>query len=221
MIRFVVANRTLKGVFVLDILGFSPNQVLDLRVISCRLNSGQSTKDCLAEMSTTALDDNTRNAMSRVSEKFNAEPTLSKALKAEDRPWDSPLFAHLVSKGETDGVLEEAFAELTRYFDWRAGASESMNEEAIWFRTLGLALTSWLPILEALSIAGEEVSSPQLKEATQAISEKFRNGDMRRLDIVGYAFEPWTQSLFQCGEDTGTLDEICYQIADIQLTRPA
>ncbi len=84
-------------------------------------------------------------------------------------------------------------------------------------RTLSILSASSVPILEALRISGQVLTSMPMREAVEGATHAVREGASLRsaLDQTGY-FPPMTLSLIGSGEASGNLEAMLERAADIQ-----
>jgi len=83
-------------------------------------------------------------------------------------------------------------------------------------RTFGTLLGNGVPILAALSIAGETVDDEHLRDAIKGVAPKVKSGGRlaEALQKTG-SFEPLAINLVRVGEETGSLDRMMLELATI------
>jgi len=88
-------------------------------------------------------------------------------------------------------------------------------EVARYARTLGVLLSSSVPILQALSMAEESINNRTMRGAMLKITERVREGDS--LSVALRAVEGFPQLALQMivtGEETGQLEQMLLRVAD-------
>jgi len=88
-------------------------------------------------------------------------------------------------------------------------------EVARFARTLGVLLSSSVPILQALSMAEESINNQTMRGAMMRITERVREGDS--LSVALRAVEGFPQLALQMivtGEETGQLEQMLLRVAD-------
>jgi general secretion pathway protein F len=84
-------------------------------------------------------------------------------------------------------------------------------------RTLSILTGSSVPVLEALRIAGEVITSPPMREAVATATLRVREGaPIGRSLAVGRLFPPMTIHLISSGESSGELDTMLERAAQSQ-----
>jgi len=84
-------------------------------------------------------------------------------------------------------------------------------------RTLSILNASSVPILEALDISGEVLSSLPMRKAVSDAALKVREGTSLNIALqASHYFPPMTLSLIASGEASGNLDEMLERAAEIQ-----
>ena len=83
-------------------------------------------------------------------------------------------------------------------------------------RTFGTLLGNGVPILTALSIAGETLEDAQLRDSIKSVTPKVKSGGRlaEALQATG-SFEPLAINLVRVGEETGNLDKMVLELASI------
>jgi type II secretory pathway component PulF len=88
-------------------------------------------------------------------------------------------------------------------------------EVARFARTLGVLLSSSVPILQALSMAEESINNRTMRDAMMRITERVREGDS--LSVALRTVEGFPQLALQMivtGEETGQLEQMLLRVAD-------
>ncbi|MBI1390845.1 MAG: hypothetical protein GC154_20640 [bacterium] len=82
-------------------------------------------------------------------------------------------------------------------------------------RTLGTLVKSGIPVLNALSLVVDTTSNAILKKELRTVCEKVKKGEglSRPLKDTGF-FPAMAVNLIAVGEQSGTLDEMLFQVAD-------
>lgn len=83
-------------------------------------------------------------------------------------------------------------------------------------RTFGTLLANGVPILTALGIAGETLEDAHLRDAIKGVAPKVKSGGRlaEALAATG-SFEPLAINLVRVGEETGTLDRMVLELANV------
>jgi len=82
-------------------------------------------------------------------------------------------------------------------------------------RTMGLLVKSGIPVLQALNLMVDTTASALLSHALRVVSEKVKKGEglAKPLRETGF-FPPMVTNLIAVGEESGTLDEMLFQVAE-------
>jgi general secretion pathway protein F len=96
------------------------------------------------------------------------------------------------------------------------GALISRLEAARFTRTLGTLLGNGVPLLDAIAIAKEVVSNQLIAEGIRRVTERVRQGEgLARPLTEARVFPPLAGHLMQVGEETGSLEAMLVQLAQI------
>ncbi len=89
------------------------------------------------------------------------------------------------------------------------------SNSAGWSRSLGMLLSSGVPMLESLKIAGERIGNLALRESLEDVSDSVREGDglFKALLKTG-DFPPFLIHMISSGESSGALDKMLIKVAD-------
>jgi len=82
-------------------------------------------------------------------------------------------------------------------------------------RTMGLLVKSGIPVLQALNLMVDTTSSALLASALRGVSEKVKKGEglAKPLRETGF-FPPMVTNLIAVGEESGSLDDMLFQVAE-------
>ncbi|MBZ0257937.1 type II secretion system F family protein, partial [bacterium] len=82
-------------------------------------------------------------------------------------------------------------------------------------RTMGTLVNSGIPVLSALNLVVSTTSSSILAKALQEVCEKVKRGEglSTPLKQTGF-FPPMVTNLISVGEQSGSLDDMLFQVAD-------
>jgi general secretion pathway protein F len=96
------------------------------------------------------------------------------------------------------------------------GALISRLDAARFTRTLGTLLGNGVPLLDAIAIAKEVVSNQLIAEGIRRVAERVRQGEgLARPLTEARVFPPLAGHLMQVGEETGSLEAMLMQLAQI------
>jgi type II secretory pathway component PulF len=92
----------------------------------------------------------------------------------------------------------------------------SLKELVLFSRQLSTLIDAKVPIIQALTILKEQVSSAKLKTIIDEISERVKSGDSLSTAMSAYpkVFSPFYINLLRAGELSGTLDESLTYLAN-------
>jgi general secretion pathway protein F len=83
-------------------------------------------------------------------------------------------------------------------------------------RTLGTLLTSGVPVLQAIGIVRDTMTNRVLAEVVDELTEAIRAGRPLALTLrTAESFPPLASQLISVGEESGRLEEMLLQVADI------
>ncbi len=107
-----------------------------------------------------------------------------------------------------DGIQSGAFP--------RRNQTVSDEDQHLFWRALGLLLSTGVPILNALEAAAEEAAGPALQEAARAIRQGILDGRGMAQTVadMGPVFPPQIAPVLAAGERNRNLAEVVLQIAD-------
>ncbi len=82
-------------------------------------------------------------------------------------------------------------------------------------RTMGTLIQSGIPVMQALNLVVDTTGSYRLRSALRTATEKVKKGEgiAKPLKETGF-FPPMVVNLISVGEESGSLDEMMFQIAD-------
>ncbi|MBT9581875.1 type II secretion system F family protein [bacterium] len=91
----------------------------------------------------------------------------------------------------------------------------SLEDRAIFFRSLGTMFQSGVPLLPALENVAAQVAKPQIKAATLQVTRCLEGGNplSRALSMHPWLFSPWECRLVQTGEGSGRLSDVLLRLA--------
>lgn len=96
------------------------------------------------------------------------------------------------------------------------GALIGRLEAARFTRTLGTLLGNGVPLLDAIAIAKEVVANQVIGEGIRRVAERVRQGEgLARPLTEAHVFPPLAGHLMQVGEETGNLEAMLMQLAQI------
>jgi general secretion pathway protein F len=89
-------------------------------------------------------------------------------------------------------------------------------EAARFTRTLGTLLGNGVPLLDAIAIAKEVVANQVIAEGIRRVAERVRQGEgLARPLTEARVFPPLAGHLMQVGEESGNLESMLMQLAQI------
>lgn len=118
---------------------------------------------------------------------------------------------NIVRGGEVGGMLEVCLQRLAK-----GGIMTRADQYESCYRTLGTLITSGVPILQSLRIAGENCDEP-LKAAFEKILDSIREGGTIAavMEEFPHVFSPLDMNLVDAGEENGDLDLMLLKLADL------
>ncbi len=124
------------------------------------------------------------------------------------------LLGYLLRKTFVDPVWKERF-DLIKEKIPALGPMLIKAQVARFARTMGTLVKSGIPVMNALNLVVDTTSSALLSKSLRQASEKVKKGEglAGPLKETGF-FPPMVTNLIAVGEESGTLDEMLFQVAD-------
>jgi len=151
-----------------------------------------------------------RFALQAVVSDVESGMTLSEAFARHPRVFNR-LYVNMIRAGEAGGALEIILARLVASLE-----KPGILELARTLRMLGTMISSGVPILEALTITRDSCLNARYQSLYQRVFDSVREGDTIAQPFREAGFTPnWIINMIDVGEETGDLDSMLFNAADL------